>query len=146
MISPDFPLRIFYDGSCIVCATEIEHYLRRDREGRLEPVDISAADFNPAPYGISREEFMAQLHAIDSSGRVYRGVEAFRAIWQAFPESTWLGLLGRFISLPGISALARLAYRGFARIRKYLPKRQSDCARGHCPTERNKPEDENRKQ
>lgn len=138
MESPDFPLRVFYDGSCIVCATEIEHYLRRDREGRLEPVDISAGEFDPTIYRISRNEFMDQLHAIDNSGRIYRGVEAFRAIWQAFPESTWFGLLGRLISLPGISALARLAYRGFARVRKYLPKRQSDCNRGHCRTGRNK--------
>lgn len=132
MQSPDFPVRVFYDGSCLVCSTEIDHYLRRDRQGRLVPVDISAESFDPTPYQISGEDFMAQLHAIDSSDRIYRGVEAFRVIWLAFPDSTWLGLLGRIISLPGISALARLAYRGFARFRKYLPKRHSDCKDDHC--------------
>src|SRR6056297_2445125 len=135
MQSPEFPLRVFYDGNCIVCSTEIDHYLRRDHENRLIPVDISAGDFDPEPFPISREQFMTQLHVIDSRGRVYRGVEAFRAIWQAFPDSTWLGLLGRLIALPGISAVARLAYRCFARIRKYLPKRRHDCRNGHCRTD-----------
>jgi len=27
---PDFPIQIFYDGTCSVCATEIEHYLRQE--------------------------------------------------------------------------------------------------------------------
>ncbi len=121
--SPVFPLKVFYDGSCSVCATEIEHYGKKDREGRLELIDISAPDFTPDRYGIGLVEFMYQLHAIDQDGKVYRGPEAFWSIWQAFPSSTWYGLLGTFITLPGVSFLARLAYRGFARIRKYLPKR-----------------------
>ncbi|HYS43495.1 MAG TPA: DUF393 domain-containing protein [Geobacteraceae bacterium] len=121
--SPIFPLKVFYDGSCSVCATEIEHYAKKDHEGRLELVDISAPDFTPDRYSISLVEFMYQLHAIDRDGKVYRGPVAFWAIWQAFPTSTWYGMLGAFITLPGVSFLARLGYRGFARIRKYLPKR-----------------------
>jgi predicted DCC family thiol-disulfide oxidoreductase YuxK len=129
---PGFPLRIFYDGACSVCATEIERYGRMDREGRLILVDISAPDFDPAPLGITRDEFMYQMHAIDRSGTVYRNVEAFWAIWQAFPSSTLLGLLGAFISLPVVNRIARLCYKGFARIRKYLPKRDVACTTGSC--------------
>lgn len=129
---PAFPLRVFYDGACSVCSREIEHYARLDREGRLIPMDISAADFDPQPYGISLERFMDELHAIDAQGRVYRGVESFWAIWQAFPNSTLFGLLGRVIRLPLINPLARLGYRIFARMRPYLPKRKRDCASGSC--------------
>jgi len=129
---PDFPLQIFYDGSCSVCAREVERYGRMDREGRLILVDISAPEFNPAPFGIPLAEFMYQMHAIDRSNRVFRGVEAFWAIWQAFPSSTLLGLCGVLISLPLVNPLARLGYRIFAGLRGYLPKRSNGCSSDTC--------------
>lgn len=129
---PAFPLRIFFDGACSVCSREVEHYRRRDRDGRLVPIDISADDFDADLYGISFADFMYELHAIDGQGRVYRGVEAFWAIWQAFPTSTFFGLLGTLITLPVINPMARLCYRGFARLRPYLPKRKNACHSGTC--------------
>jgi predicted DCC family thiol-disulfide oxidoreductase YuxK len=131
-VRPLFPLRIFYDGACSVCATEIERYGRMDRDGRLVPVDVSALGFDPVPFGISRDEFMYQLHAIDENGRVFRGVEAFWAIWQAFPSSTLLGVCGTLIMLPLVNPAARLCYRLFAGIRRYLPKRRTVCPDGSC--------------
>lgn len=131
-VGPVFPLQVFYDGSCSVCATEVERYGRKDREGRLMLVDISAPGFDTAPFGISLAEFMYQMHAIDRSGRVFRGVEAFWAIWQAFPTSSLLGACGRVIMLPLVNPLARLCYRMFASIRGYLPKRRRECTNGSC--------------
>jgi predicted DCC family thiol-disulfide oxidoreductase YuxK len=128
---PQFPIRVFYDGSCSVCAREMEHYLRRQHGGRIVVVDIIASDFDPEPWRISREAFLYELHVIGRKGSVYRGVDAFWAIWQAFPASSRYGLLGFFINLPVVNPLARLVYKGFARIRKYLPER-SDCGSGAC--------------
>lgn len=130
--TPLFPITVFYDGACSVCSTEIEQYRCQDRAGRLLLVDISTPDFNPARYNLSLSAFMYELHVIDSRGVVYTGVEAFWAIWQAFPASTLYGLFGTLITLPIINPLARLGYRGFARIRKYLPKKRNDCADGSC--------------
>ncbi len=130
--TPAFPLRIFYDGSCPVCAAEIEGYGRKDREGRLVLVDISAPGFDPAPYGIRLADFMYQMHAIDAAGTVYRGVDALWAIWQAFPASTLHALLGTLVTFPPLVPALRLCYRGFARIRGYLPKRRRTCADGTC--------------
>lgn len=129
---PAFPLTVFYDGSCIVCSTEMRAYTGKKHGGRLRFVDVSAPEFLPDRYGIPLAEFMYQMHAIDRKGRVYRGVDAFWAIWQAFPTSTWYGMLGNLVTLPGISLAARLCYRGFARIRRYLPKRQDACPDGAC--------------
>jgi predicted DCC family thiol-disulfide oxidoreductase YuxK len=103
-----------------------------DHEGRLILVDISSLNFDPALLGFTLSELMYQMHAIDREGKVYRNVEAFWAIWQAFPASTLLGFLGTLISLPLIKPMARLGYRGFARIRKYLPKRGDACTTGSC--------------
>lgn len=128
---PAFPLRVFYDGSCAICAAEIEHYLDRDRNGSLQAVDVHSPDFDPQSYQIPRSAFMYELHAIDARGRVYRGVEAFRAIWQAFPGSTVYGVMAAVISLPLINPAARLCYRVFARLRPFLPKNHS-CSNGSC--------------
>ena len=131
MRAPRFPLNVFYDGSCIVCAAEIEHYLRKDHGGRLVATDISAPDFDPAPYQIPLADFMYQLHTIDQDGQVFTGVDSFRAIWQAFPSSTVYGTMGRIIRLPVVNQLARIGYRLFARLRPYLPKRHH-CESGTC--------------
>jgi predicted DCC family thiol-disulfide oxidoreductase YuxK len=131
-IAPQFPLQIFYDGSCSVCAREIETYRSADHQGRLVCIDISAPGFDPQMYGIPLKELMYELHAIDQRGTVYRGVEAFWAIWQAFPSSTLFRLLGKAIQLPLINSLARICYKGFARIRPYLPQRDKACESGTC--------------
>lgn len=130
--APAFPLQIFYDGACSVCAGEMEIYRRKEHGDRLIFVDISSPDFDSTSHGIALEAFMHEMHAIDRQGRVYRGIEAFRAIWQAFPTSPWYRFLSSIVALPGINPLARLGYRGFARIRKYLPKSHRPCEGGVC--------------
>ncbi len=135
--SPAFPLRIFYDGSCIVCATEVERYGRKDHEGRLALVDISASDFDPTPYGIPLDAFMYQIHVIDAADRIYRGIDAFWAIWQAFPASTTYSLLGRLVAFPPLVPLAQFCYRLFACIRGCLPKRRRACTNDTCKIGRN---------
>ena len=131
LTKPDFPIQIFYDGSCSVCAAEIGHYLRQEHGGKLIAVDISAPDFEPERFRISLDAFMHEMHVIDRSGNVYRGVEAFWAIWQAFPAATLYGILGTIVTLPVISPISRLLYKGFARLRPYLPKRRG-CDSGTC--------------
>lgn len=132
---PEFPLRVYYDGSCLVCAAEIEHYLKKDQNGRLIAIDISSADFDPVPLRITLESFQFELHAIDCNDQLYRNVEAFWAIWQAFPTSTLYGLLGTVITMPVVNTVARLIYKGFARIRPLLPKKQT-CSSGTCRIDR----------
>ena len=102
-------------------------------------MDISAREFDPAPLEITLDELMYQMHVIDQRGRVYRNIEAFWAIWQAFPASSLYGFLGALINLPLINPVARLCYRGFARIRRYLPKRGDDCSTGACRIGKGKP-------
>jgi predicted DCC family thiol-disulfide oxidoreductase YuxK len=74
---------------------------------------------------------MYELHAVDRSGAVYRGVEAFQAIWQAFPNSFLYATLSSLTALPLVNPMARLLYKCFARIRPYLPKRKR-CHSGTC--------------
>jgi predicted DCC family thiol-disulfide oxidoreductase YuxK len=134
--APRFPLQVFFDGACPLCSREIDHYRRQDHQQRLEAIDISAPGFDPQKYGISLEAFMAELHAIDQAGTVYRGVAAFRAIWQAFPEKIVYRAMGRLVGLPLAGRLAAMAYRIFARLRRHLPGRKSGCDQGICRIDR----------
>jgi len=126
-----FPLTVFYDGSCIVCAREMGHYMRQEHGGRLLFVDIGDPDFSPTPYGRSLDEFMEQMHVIDARGRLFLGVDAFPAIWEALP-GRFYRLLGRILLWPGIHLCARLGYRAFARVRLFLPRPRRECAMGSC--------------
>lgn len=137
MNRPRYPLTIYYDGACRVCAAEIGHYLRRDRAGRLAGVDISAPDFDPTPLGATLDEMLYQLHAVDAGGTVYRNIVAFVAIWQSFPDMRFRLLVVLFSS-PLVAPLARCGYRLFARVRRYLPSRDR-CADDSCRLGRQRP-------
>ncbi|PLX83759.1 MAG: DUF393 domain-containing protein [Desulfuromonas sp.] len=126
-----YPLTVFYDGACIVCSREMEHYRRIDRNGRLLLVDISAPAFEPDRYGRSLEDFMAQMHVMDGEGRFFLGVDAFPAIWRALPGRGHR-LLAGLIGVPGLHGLAVLGYRGFARFRRFLPRRRDACPEDTC--------------
>lgn len=131
MPSPVFPLTVFYDGACSVCAREIHHYKSKDRHDRLILVDISKEDFEPAAYGKTMEEFMAQMHVRDGQGVYFLGVDAFPALWRALPGRLFPFFAG-VVTLPGIHFLARLGYRLFARYRTIVFPVQHSCSAGRC--------------
>lgn len=122
-------LIVFYDGACLVCSAEMEHYRRLDRAGRLAFVDIGAADFDPAAHGRNHSDFQTQLHVRTPDGRWLTAVDAFLALWEVLPGRGYRllrGLIGR----PLLRPLADAGYRLFARNRRFLPRRHCDgtCA------------------
>lgn len=116
-----YPLQIFYDGSCSLCRAKMEFYRRKEHGGKLVFVDFTAPEFDPVPFAIPLADLMYELHAIDETGTLYRGVDAFRAIWQALSPSAWYSLLGFLIGLPVIHSAAGLVYRAVAGTRRHLP-------------------------
>jgi predicted DCC family thiol-disulfide oxidoreductase YuxK len=77
-----YPLTIFYDASCALCAGEMRALKARDTAARLELVDCSAADFDDTVLAgtlIRREELMTLIHARDAHGRWLVGVEVLAA-------------------------------------------------------------------
>lgn len=81
-----YPLTIFYDASCSMCANEMHALRDLDRDGRIELVDCSAADFDPGSLrrsDVTRGDLMARIHARDGDGRWLVGVEVFEAAYRA---------------------------------------------------------------
>ena len=83
---PTFPLTIFYDASCPLCASEMHALKARDSEERLRLVDCSAASFDDGGFaaeGITRAAMLARIHARDAHGRWLQGVEVFVEAYRA---------------------------------------------------------------
>ena len=124
-----YPLTIFYDASCPLCASEMQALKARDRDDRLALVDCSAPDFEDDALlgdGIRRHDLMRLIHARDAHGRWFVGLDAFEAVYRAAGLETaarvwgsprWRPLLSRIypwiaryrqpLSRLGLAALVR---------------------------------------
>lgn len=81
-----YPLRIYYDRSCPLCAREMHALKRHDRLARIELVDCSVAGFDDAAAqqaGYTATDFMALIHARDAQGHWLKGVAVFEAAYAA---------------------------------------------------------------
>ncbi|MQX36684.1 thiol-disulfide oxidoreductase DCC family protein [Roseospira navarrensis] len=104
-------LTTYYNGSCPICRTEIEHYQGVDdrNDVGLGWHDVSQGSGGLAIFGIEGEAATRRLYAIDGKGRLHAGVDAFIQVWQRLPGYRWLG---RLVALPGIRQIAGGIYEG----------------------------------
>ena len=75
--------KMLYDGECPLCQREAAFLRRRDRHGWLAFEDITAPGFDPAVYGLTREELMGVIHGVYPDGRVGRKLAVFREAYRA---------------------------------------------------------------
>jgi predicted DCC family thiol-disulfide oxidoreductase YuxK len=122
MISPvSYPLTVFYDASCPMCASEMYALRDLDSQGRLTLVDCSAADFRASQYldeGVTRDALMNLIHARDASGRWLIGIDCFEAVYRA------AGLEGaaRIWGSPKLRRVLTTLYPWIARHRQILSR------------------------
>ena len=116
-----FPLTVFYDASCPLCASEIETLAARDTEGRLVLVDCSARSFDGRPFaaeGVTRVAMLDRIHARDAAGRWLTGVDVFAEAYSAagFPR------IARMFASPWLRPLWNRIYPWIARNRYQLSR------------------------
>ena len=93
-----WPLRIYYDAACPLCAREMHALAAHDVFGRLHLLDCSAMDFcDPylAEAGISPKQAMDFIHARDSDGRWLKGIAVFEAAYAAIGVRAMARLLAQ---------------------------------------------------
>jgi predicted DCC family thiol-disulfide oxidoreductase YuxK len=81
-----FPLTVYYDASCPLCASEMHALKAADGDGKLLLVDCSRPDFDDRPFagdGINRESMARLIHARDAAGRWLVGIAVFEAAYGA---------------------------------------------------------------
>ncbi len=108
-----YPLTVLYDGACPVCNLEMDNIKARNVDGRLKFVDISAAFFDPAPYGVSTLEMNRIIYALRADGTLVAGVEVLRLAYSAVGLGHWAAPT----AWPLVKPLADATYAVFARNR-----------------------------
>ena len=112
-----YPLTIFFDGSCPLCRREIALLTKFDEQQQLRVVDCSAADFAPVE-GHCREAMMALIHARDAAGVWVIGAPVFAAAYRAAGFASIASLWGS----PRLQPMWRVVYPWIARNRMWLSK------------------------
>jgi predicted DCC family thiol-disulfide oxidoreductase YuxK len=79
-----YPLTIYYDASCPLCAAEMHTIKETDFENKLILVDCSNDNFaEPAFCPSTKAVMMERIHAIDTTGQWIKGVDVFEAAYAA---------------------------------------------------------------
>jgi predicted DCC family thiol-disulfide oxidoreductase YuxK len=118
-------VEVFFDGDCPLCKREMGLMQKLDRKRQIRFTDIADPNFQADQYGLTFDDFMAEIRGRLPDGQMITGVEVFRRLYQALGWG-WLSSLSR---LPGISQGLDFGYRIFARNRLRLTGR---CAGGAC--------------
>ena len=137
---------VYYDGLCVLCSREIEHYRRSRGADLINFVDICAPGFDAGAHGVDPKAVHRVMHVKRADGTLATEVDAFIAIWTTLP-GYWL--LARIASLGFVRFFLNIGYHLFVRVRPYLPRRSADiyaCAASpYCDLPNQKKADEQTK-
>ena len=79
-----YPLTIYYDASCPLCAAEMHTIKETDFDNKLILIDCSDDNFNEPEFcPTNKMAMMERIHAQDATGAWLKGVDVFAAAYQA---------------------------------------------------------------
>ena len=116
-------LAILYDGSCAMCRASLDGIRQFDNSGKMEPLDLHLEEVRTQFPDLKLENLLEELHAVDESGRVYRGARAINEILRR--QKGLRGYLAYLWYIPGYAWLANRQYKRIA------ASRYSRAARGN---------------
>ena len=73
-------LAILYDGSCEMCRASLDGVRQFDNSGNMEPLDLQDEEVRAQFPELKLEHLLEELHAVDDTGRVFRGARAINEI------------------------------------------------------------------
>ena len=112
--NPSETISVYYDGICNLCSKEISYYKKIAPPLTFNWIDIARNGKALEAYNIKQETALKYLHVIDTSGKLFVGVDAFEIMWRHLPFWKILALL---LKLPPIKYLAKIIYASFAQRR-----------------------------
>jgi predicted DCC family thiol-disulfide oxidoreductase YuxK len=121
-------VQLFWDGACPLCRKEIAYYKGLDGAGRVDWVDLAERPAALEERGVSEQQALKLIHAIDADGSLRVGVPAFLAVWQRLPY--WRVLPPLLRALPGALPAASALYAVFARYRFRITGRARGLGEG----------------
>ncbi len=81
-----YPLTLYYDAACPLCAREMQALAAYAGAQRLRLIDCSSPAFSDPETraaNLSRAELMRLIHARDGAGQWYRGIDVFVLAYDA---------------------------------------------------------------
>jgi len=82
-----WPFKVLIDGECPLCRREMRFLIRLDVGESARDEDITAAGFDPNPYGATQQELMGQIHGVLPDGVLSR---EWRSSVTPMTQSAWL--------------------------------------------------------
>lgn len=86
-----------------------------DSTSKVEWVDIISQQPIPEREGFSYRDAMEKIHVRQADGSIQTGVEGFLAVWRLLPG--YRRVVPIVVRTPGLLALLKGLYRGFAKVR-----------------------------
>lgn len=115
-------LKLLYDGECPICKREICILKKKDRQTKIEFIDISSKEFSPLENNnIEYNTAMSQIHAIDGKGNLLVGIPAFAAVY----ARSQLLVTSTLLRIPFIKRILKPLYTLFAKNRLCLTGRMN---------------------
>ena len=118
----DARYRLLYDGECPLCSREVLT-LHRRRPDAIDAVDIMAADFDPAAYGLDAAQVRAALYGIKPDGTITVGMASLREAYRLAGMGWLIAWTGWWPARPACDAF----YRWFARNRMGISRLLGRC-------------------
>ena len=129
-----WPLTLYFDGGCPLCAREIKILSTRATPNRLRFVDISGEAFDAKSVEFTRTQMESSLHARFDDGTWVTGLDATLWSWRAAGLGLWAAPLSWRVTRP----ILNVGYRFFCRWRPHLawlphPDGSARCRADSCP-------------
>jgi predicted DCC family thiol-disulfide oxidoreductase YuxK len=105
-------LAILYDGSCEMCRASLDGVRQFDNSGNMEPLDLQNEEVRAQFPELKLEHLLEELHAVDDTGRVFRGARAINEILRR--QHGLKGYLAYLWYVPGYAWLADRQYKRIA--------------------------------
>lgn len=121
-------ITVYFDGKCILCSTEMDHYRKMDKDRLIRFVDISASNFNAKLEGLDPVQANKVIHVKTHEGKVLSKIDAFVEVWKILDRMRLFQLMA---ANPITRPIMDFGYICFATLRPFLPKRKA-CGRNHC--------------
>lgn len=83
------PVAVLYDSTNAASLHEIEFLKSKNKDSKLEFVDLAESAASASDYGVSAAAVKQQLHARDASGQVFAGNDALYAAHVAVGLGNW---------------------------------------------------------
>ncbi|MCQ3028373.1 DUF393 domain-containing protein [Pseudomonas tremae] len=133
-----WPLTLYFDGECPLCAREVKILRARAAPDRLSFVDISDEAFDAEAVGFTLAQMESSLHAKFDDGTWVTGLDATLWSWRAAGLGFWAAPLSWRWARP----LLNIVYRLFCRWRPHLawlphPDGSARCRGDSCAVPEN---------